>query len=152
MARLEDMPESAEHLLALPCPESDSTPWAEGPPANKRRVAILSTAGLHERGDKPFSVMDADYRVIGPNTAASDLVMSHVSTNFDRTGFQLDINIVFPLDRLHELAEDGAIGSVADYHYSFMGATDPREMEDTARQVAALLRGDEVTAVFLVPV
>ena len=152
MARLEDMPESAEHLLALPCPEFASTPWAEGPPVNKRRVAILSTAGLHERGDRSFSVMDADYRVIGPNTAAGDLVMSHVSTNFDRTGFQQDINLVFPLDRLHELAEEGTIGSVADYHYSFMGATDPREMEGTTRQVAALLRGDGVTAVFLVPV
>ncbi len=152
MARLEDMPESAEHLQALPCPEFDITPWAEGPPVDRRRVAIVSTAGLHIRGDTPFSVMDADYRVIGPNTAADDLVMSHVSTNFDRTGFQQDVNIVFPLDRLHELAEEGAIGSVADFHYSFMGATDPGEMVDTARHVAGLLKGDRVTAVLLVPV
>jgi D-proline reductase (dithiol) PrdB len=152
MARLEDMPESAEHLLALPCPRFDSTPWAEGPPIHERRVAILSTAGLHERGDSPFSVMDADYRVIGPTTEAKALVMSHISTNFDRTGFQQDIDLVFPLDRLHDLAGEGVIGSVADFHYSFMGATDPREMEDTAREVAALLRGDGVTAVFLVPV
>lgn len=45
--------------------------------------------------------------------------MSHVSTNFDRTGFQQDWNIVFPLDRLQELAAKGIIGSVAAYHYSF---------------------------------
>lgn len=119
MARLEDMPESADHLLSLPCPEYESTPWAEGPALNARRVAIVSTAGLHVRGDKPFSIFEADYRVIGPDTSTSDLIMSHVSSNFDRTGFQQDINTIFPLDRLRELADDRAIGSVADYHYSF---------------------------------
>ena len=51
--------------------------------------------------------------------------MSHISTNFDRTGFQQDINVVFPVDRLRELAARGTIGSVADFHYSFMGATAP---------------------------
>lgn len=27
--------------------------------------------------------------------------MSHLSINFDRTGFQQDINVVFPIDRLN---------------------------------------------------
>ena len=152
MARLEDMPQSAEHLLSLPCPEYDATPWAEGPPLHTRRAAIISTAGLHARGDRPFSIFDADYRVIGPDISTGDLVMSHVSTNFDRTGFQQDVNIVFPIDRLRELVQEGFIGSVADYHYSFMGATDPEQMEDTARKASVLLKRDKVTAVFLVPV
>jgi hypothetical protein len=39
--------------------------------------------------------------------------------------FQEDWNVVFPLDRLNELAAEGTIGSVAATHYSFMGATDP---------------------------
>ena len=34
---------------------------------------------------------------------ADELVMSHSSVNFDRTGFQQDINIVFPVDRLRDL-------------------------------------------------
>jgi D-proline reductase (dithiol) PrdB len=37
-----------------------------------------------------------DYRVISGDGSASDLVMSHVSVNFDRTGFQQDLNVVFP--------------------------------------------------------
>jgi D-proline reductase (dithiol) PrdB len=41
---------------------------------------------------------------------------------------------------------------VADYHYSFMGATDPSEMEQTARNLAGLLEGDQVDAALLVPV
>jgi len=78
--------------------------------------------------------------------------MTHISTNFDRTGFQQDWNVVFPLERLRELAAEGIIGSVAAYHYSFMGATDPAEMEPAARNLALLLKGDRVDGALLVPV
>jgi D-proline reductase (dithiol) PrdB len=63
-----------------------------------------------------------------------------------------DINTVLPLDRLAELARDGVIGSVASHHYSFMGATDPRGMEDEARELAGRLKADKVDSVLLVPV
>ena len=46
----------------------------------------------------------------------------------------------------------GVIGSVADFHYSFMGATDPRQMETAARTLAGLLKKDKVSAALLVPV
>jgi D-proline reductase (dithiol) PrdB len=78
--------------------------------------------------------------------------MSHVSTNFDRTGFQQDLNVLFPLDRLREMADRGEIGSMADYHYSFMGATEPEKMESAARKLASLLKDDGVNVVLLVPV
>jgi D-proline reductase (dithiol) PrdB len=96
--------------------------------------------------------MSGEYRIIPGETATSDLVMSHTSTNFDRTGFQQDLNLVFPLDRLRELAEGAIIGSVADFHYSFMGAADPRSMESAARDLAGILKKDNVTAALLVPV
>jgi len=41
---------------------------------------------------------------------------------------------------------------IAEYHYSFMGATDPAEMEPAARNLAVLLKGDRVDAALLVPV
>jgi D-proline reductase (dithiol) PrdB len=78
--------------------------------------------------------------------------MSHVSTNFDRTGFQMDVNMVIPLERLRELADLGVIESVAEFHYCFMGATTPTAMEAEARKVAALLKEDRVNCVLLVPV
>jgi D-proline reductase (dithiol) PrdB len=96
--------------------------------------------------------MTGDYRVIPGDISAGDLVMTHISTNFDRTGFQRDWNVVFPLDRLKELALEGIIGSSAAYHYSFMGAADPAAMEPAARNLAGLLKGDRVDAVLLVPV
>ena len=153
MARLDRMPEDErKHLLALPCPRYDSTPWAVGPSLAKRRVALVSTAGLQRRGDRPFGLGAADYRVIPAETPANELVMSHISTNFDRTGFQQDWNVVLPIDRLRELAEEGVIGGVASCHYSFMGATDPTQMEGTARDLAGVMRRDGVDAVLLVPV
>ena len=146
-------------LLGIECPVFDGRPWVEGPPVSQRRVAIISTAGLHLRGDRLFNLSSGDaksipgeYRVIPGDTEANDLVMSHVSTNYDRTGFQQDWNVVFPLDRLRELARDGAIGSVADFHYSFMGANTPAQMEVVARTLAGLLKRDNVDAALLVPV
>jgi D-proline reductase (dithiol) PrdB len=153
MARLDQLPEpQRSHIAKLICPSFETSPWVAGPSLWRRRVSIISTAGLHRRGDRPFEGMTGDYRVIPGDVQAGDLVITHVSTNFDRTGFQRDWNIMFPIDRLRELAAEKIIGSVADYHYSFMGAADPALMEFAARNLAALLKGDHVDAALLVPV
>ena len=151
--RLDRLPQAqAERYAALECPEFATTPFVAGPPLGERRVAIVSSAGLVVRGERPFRGREADYRAIPATTRPDQLLCSHISINFDRTGFQEDWNVVFPLDRLNELAADGAIGSVAATHYSFMGATDPLEMEAAAREVAGRLRQDRVGAVILSPV
>jgi hypothetical protein len=54
-------------------------------------VAIISTAELHRREDRPFTFDPGDcYRIIPGDVKAADLVMSHISTNFDHSGFQQD--------------------------------------------------------------
>lgn len=101
MARLDQMPEPMQsHLAKLPCPSFESRPWVSGKPFARRRISLISTAGLQKRGDRPFEGMTGDYRVIPGDIKAKDLVISHISTNFDRTGFQRDWNLVFPLERL----------------------------------------------------
>ncbi|MFC1847761.1 glycine/sarcosine/betaine reductase selenoprotein B family protein [Chloroflexota bacterium] len=154
MVRLEQMDEADRKLHEeLNCPTFETRPWVEGPSLSGRRVALISTAGLHRRGDRPFTLDPGDYyRIIPGDIEVNDLVMTHVSANFDRSGFQQDWNIVFPIDRLRELAEEGVIGSVADFHYSFMGAHDPVPMEQDARKLAGLLKKDNVDAVLLVPI
>jgi len=153
MVRLEQYGEQErQHLLNLPCPTYDNSPFVTGVTVKKSRVVLISTAGLHKISDRPFAVGESGYRLIPGNSQANDLVMSHISTNFDRTGYQLDLNTVFPLDRLNEMAEAGTIGSVAQYHYSFMGATDPVQMEQEACNLASILKKDHVDAVLLVPV
>jgi len=53
---------------------------------------------------------------------------------------------------LREVAER-AIGSVADFHYSFMGAPWPStRFEPKARELASLLARDRVDAAVLIPV
>lgn len=151
--RLSELPEAeGKHLAAMRCPSYEDTPGVPGKPLSERRIAIVSTAGLHRRGDRAFSPGDGGYRIIPGETNASNLMMSHISVNFDRTGFQQDSNLVFPIDRLRELAEAGAIGSLADMHYSFMGANAPDNLEPAARQLAPLLIADRVDGVLLVPV
>ena len=154
MVRLEDLLEGQRRNAEnLQCPTFETQPWVKGPPLSKRRVAIVSTAGLHGRDDRPFTRGTGDfYRVIPSSINANDLVMSHVSANFDRSGFQQDWNVVFPIDLLGDFAKEGVIGSVADFHYSFMGADDPMRWEQQARFVADLLQKDRVDAVLLVPV
>ncbi len=158
MVRLADLPESERksHLDRVSTlPRFSSQPWARGPALSRRRVAIVTTAGLHARSDAPFDSGGAgiDYRVIPGEAAPADLVMSHASVNFDRTGFQSDWNVVFPLDRLRDLARDKVVGSTAAFHYSFMGAIPQvTRYEPKGRELAAMLKADNVDAVVLSPV
>ncbi len=158
MVRLADLTETERegHLKRIATlPQFPTRPWVSGPPLAQRRVAIVTTAGLHLRGDLPFDSSGAgyDYRVIPGDVAAADLVMSHLSVNFDRSGFQADRNVVFPLDRLKELVRDKVVGSVAAFHYSFMGAIAKVMLyEASARALAGLLKKDQVDAVLLTPV
>ena len=150
MTRLTDLPPAmAQRLAELECPDFATRPWMTGPALSQRRVAIVSSAGLVVRSEMPFRGRDADYRAIPSGTRPENLLMSHISINFDRTGFQEDWNVVFPLDRLNELTAEGTIGSVAATHYSFMGATDPVQMETHARELTGRLKNDRVDAVIL---
>lgn len=158
MVRLADLsPSERENMLKkIPgLPRFERRSSVAGPPLSQRRIAIVTTAGIHARSDRPFAPggTGTQYRVIAGDTPACDLVMSHVSVNFDRTGFQRDWNVVFPLQRLSALADAGTIGSVAAYHYAFMGAISPvTRYEPTAREIAAHLRADRVDGVVLSPV
>jgi len=158
MVRLADLSalERDSMLQKIPdLPQFEHPAWVAGPPLARRRVALVTTAGLSMRGDKPFGAgrQGLDYRVIPGDASAHDLVMSHQAASFDRTGFQADWNVAFPLDRLRELVVDGLIGSISRFHYSFMGAIWPvTQYETKARELAALLHADDVDAVMLTPV
>ena len=153
MVHLRELPEQLrEALINQELPEFGDTPWINPKPLNECRVALVSTAGLHPREDPAFTPGAGDYRIIPDDYNMNDLVMSHLSTNFDRSGYYQDINTSFPIDRLRELEEEGTIGSVANRHFSFMGATPPTVMEPVARDLVSVLKSDNVDAVVLVPV
>jgi D-proline reductase (dithiol) PrdB len=153
MARPEDIPQpTRDAVLNLPCPAFETTPFVSGPPLAQRRIAILSSAALIRRGDKPFPFGSGEARFIAADTPQGDLLISHVSINFDRAGWQRDINVVFPIDRLRDLAATGEIGRVADTHYTVMGSTDPAAMEDALNQIEGQLRQERIDSILLSPV
>lgn len=129
------------------------TPHTTAPELGQARVAIVTTAGLRPDGvglwthGQGFTVLDSRDR---------GLTLAHVSPNFDRVGIAADLNVVYPIDRLDELAASGVIGSVAPRHFSFMGAQPDHTLEtirlDTGRAVAKMLRDDGVDVVLLTPV
>ena len=134
----------------LTMPEIESPSWTSPASADTRRVAVVSTAAVSRRGDKPFSWHARDYRVIPKDER--DLVMTHIAVEYDRTAWQQDLNAIMPLDRLEEMASAGEIGSVAKEHYTFLGSSDPAEMKRYVADVADCMRADDVNTVFLIPV
>lgn len=127
-----------------------STP---APPLARARIAIVTTAGL--RPDGGGSWTDGQGFTVLPHTERA-LTLAHASSNFDRSGLAADLDVVYPVDRLDELAATGHIGSVASQHLSFMGAqldhTFTTLLLDTGPAAAKVLRDDGVDVVLLTPV
>ena len=156
MPRLDQLGEiQRNHVLMFPCMEFEDTPWT---PWTKKlsesKVGMVSTAGLHLRGDQPFVGGDQTYRVIPSSAKANDIIMSHTSIGWDHTGFYRDLNLAFPMDRLKELDQQSVIGSLAKDYYSFMGAQQEpvKILEETGPDVARRMKAEGVDAVFMVPV
>lgn len=135
-----------------------STPWAtaasdilQGP------ISLVTTAGVHLIGQPPFDMDDPEgdtsYREIPSSTPAGTLTITH--NYFDHRDADADINVVFPVERLKELAIEGFIGKIARCHFSFMGHILGSRLErligETAPAVAAELKRDKVRAVVLTP-
>lgn len=142
-----------QFAAGLPAPTFDSLAWVTPRPLSESRVAIVTSAALHPSDGGAFSAVDTEFRLIDRDRR--DLVMGHWSPNFDHTGFLLDLNVVYPIDRLEELAAQGIIGSVAPRHVSFAG-NQPDDVAtirlDSGPRAAAALRDDGVDVVLLTPV
>ena len=156
MVRLSDLHEAeATHMRARAAAMQpvDPAPWIRPKPLRESKVAIVSTAGLHRRGDAPFTPGAIDYRLLPADVDFADVVVSHISTNFDRSAFQQDPNIWFPLDRLREMVLAGEVGGISNWHYSFMGAQPNHQaLAAAGEEVGRLLAADEVDIAILVPV
>ena len=137
----------------VPVPEFDATAYTAPPPLRDATVAIVTSAGLHRDGDPGFRPGDQTFRVL--DNDGRNLKLGHLSQNFDRAGLAADVNVVFPIDRLREMAAEGAIKAVAPQHLSFQGAQDQTMTTirlDTGPAAAKLLREAGVDVVLLTPI
>lgn len=114
------------------------------------KIAIASAAGVHLKSDKRFNLAgDFTFRKVPGDTNTDDLMVSH--GGYDNGDVNKDVNCMFPLDRLKELAKEGFIGSVAPTHIGFMGGGGNQQKfrEETGPAIAKILKDENVDAVLM---
>ena len=90
-------------------------------PIERSRVCLVSTAGVYHKVDPPFEPAgDNSYRSIPGDAAAADLRIA--DEHYPHDCVDADLNCVFPIDRVRELASEGVVAGLTDLHFS-MGFT-----------------------------
>ncbi len=119
-------------------------------PVSEATLALVTTSGVHLRRDPPFNPSsDPSFRVIPVTAEPGDLAITHQA--YDRGDAQRDINLVFPLQRLRELAAAGVIGRLAPEHYGFGLVDRGTALIGPGREVAGRLSDASVDLALLVP-
>jgi D-proline reductase (dithiol) PrdB len=138
--------------------ELGDPPWTSPEkPLCDSRIAVVTTAGVHHRDQEPFGMKDPlgdpTFRVIDLATPLEGLMITH--DYYDHADADRDINVVFPVERLRELKDEGLIGEVSNINMGFMGhITGPHIdtlLKETAPEAAHILKGEGVDAVLLTP-
>lgn len=133
-------------------------PWSQARiPLREASIALVTSAGVHLRHDRPFDMGnpegDASFRVIPGDASRRSLTITH--DYYDHQAADRDLNCVFPLERLRELALAGRIGRVAPQHVGTMGhilgPEERRLVAETAPAIARLLVADGVDYVLATP-
>ena len=121
-------------------------------PLPESRLALVTTGGVHLPHQPRFDIDDArgdcSYREIP--TDAEALTWTHA---YHRPDEGSDLDAVFPLWTMRDLAAAGEVGALNHRHFSFMGAiheTAPLRRR-TAPEVADKLVEDGVDAVLMTP-
>lgn len=129
----------------------DSAPWAPfAKDLAQTRIAVMTTGGIHLAHQEPFDVDgDHSYREIPLDTPLDDFRVAH--THYDTNGVAEDVDAVFAIHRLQELAAEGIVGEAHSPTYSFMDYIRDVAglMEVSAPDVAQRLKADEVDGVVI---
>lgn len=113
-------------------------------------IALATAAGVHLKSDKRFNLAgDTTYRIVPDTAKVEELMVSH--GGYDNADANRDINCMFPIDRLHELAKEGFIKAIAPMHYTFMGGGGDQTAftEKTGPEIAQKLKEEGVDGVVM---
>ena len=135
----------------------DDIPWTpySGQPSDQT-FALVTTAGFYlNNGQPPFDTEsihgDTSFREIRKTVRQQDLGIAHA--HYDHSLAEQDINIIFPIQRLVELENEGIIGKLADTHYSFTYVNDIAPLvTETIPKMISQIKAAGVDVLFLVPV
>ena len=120
----------------------DLVPLAPLPkPLAECRLTFVSTAGVQPRGTLPFDTVhpvgDYTFRRVPAGARVEELEIHQLK--YPTAGAERDLNVIFPIARLQELADEGVIGGLTAHFFSFIGYNmDPERLERTlAEDIAA---------------
>src|SRR5258707_10035238 len=100
-------------------------------------IALVTTAAVRAKDQRPFQVDgDTSYRVIEGFLPTHSL--TYDDAHYDHGCVDQDLNCVFPIDRLAELAEEGKIGGLTEKHFSMGFSQALRELREST--IPALAR------------
>ena len=131
--------------------KTDAVPLARlAKPLSECRLTLVSSCGVHLKSDRPMDVChplgDFTFRRV-PSSARPDEIIIH-QLKYPHDDADKDINVIFPIERLQELAQEGIIGGLTANFFSFIGYNmDPERFEATvaeniAREVVGVERAD----------
>ncbi len=118
-------------------------------------IAMLTSGGVSRCDTAPFNPMARNDLRLDDVPAETPATFFQINDSYyNHTDADRDINCIFPIDRLRELAAEHAIGAVARHHYSgFMGRIYTRSavVNQAAPALVGKLRDERVDAFLLVP-
>ena len=136
--------------------EADFVPLAPlRKPRSECRLAFVSTVGVQPKGSVPFDSVhpagDYTFRRVPAAAPVEDLEIRQLK--YPTAGAQRDRNVIFLIERLQELADEGVIGGLTEHCFSSIGYnTDPERLEWTlVAELAAAVSEEGADIVLAAP-
>lgn len=145
--------------------KNPTIPWTPFPlPIKQARFTIITSAGIYLKDHQPsFDLQrelqeptwgDPSFRIIPSSTEPEALAISHLHINPQY--ILTDINVVFPIQRMAQLAEKGKIGSLSQHCFSVMGyqgfpPNTTTWRTETAPQIIQILKAEGIDGAILTP-
>jgi D-proline reductase (dithiol) PrdB len=124
-------------------------------PLAEARVTLVSSAGVQPKATLPFDVVhpvgDYSFRRVRSDAKPSELEIHQLKYPTD--GARRDLNVIYPIERLQELAAEGVLGGLTQHFFSFIGYNmDPQRLERTlAEDLADAVAAEHADLALLAP-
>ncbi len=117
---------------------------------SEMKIALVSSTGVYLDGQEAYADHNDDtFRVLPGDFDPKHAHIKH--GHYDSSEAEKDLNCVFPIDRLRELAAEGVIKGVNNKHVGFKGASTDlkRQYEHLAPAIATEIERSHADGVIL---
>jgi len=124
-------------------------------PLPESRLTFVSTAGVQPKNTLPFDtahpIGDYTFRRVPSDSKPEDLEIHQLK--YPTIGAEKDLNVIFPIERLQELAAEKIIGGLTTNFFSFIGYNmDAERLERTlAEEIADAVEAEKPDVALLAP-